>query len=274
VEEPQPAHDLRTWLTERVRRLSAAAPYRPPTEAERDQAVAAVRTILAGGVPDLDGLGLTYANPLLADQPGTERAWGALVLDARPNAVVEVPHPASDRYTTRLGLELYETMPGAALLIAGAHRDAAGGAADVAHRADSLFHAIATTLGAVLLAVPEIQLHGFAAASAPDTDVVISPGAGRWRPAHDALATALTSQGFRVAHHEHLSGRTNVQGIAAAERGTPFLHLELAPLLRADPRHRAAVVASVERTWHQRRHQHAGHGGARRDQERHPEPGE
>jgi hypothetical protein len=229
-----------------------------------------VRAILAGDVPDLDGLGLTHAHPLLADQPGTERAWGAFVLDTRPSAVVEVPHPASDRYTTRLGLELYEAMPAAALLIAGAHRDAANGAADVAHRTDSLFHAVATTLGTA----PEIQLHGFATASAPDTDVVISAGAGTWRPAHDALADALTRQGFRVAHHEHLSGRTNVQGIAAAERGTPFLHLELAPLLRADPGHRAAVVASVARTWHQPRHQHAEHGGASRDQERHPEPGE
>jgi hypothetical protein len=264
-----PAPDLRAWLTARVRCLSATAPYRPPTEAERRGAVAALRVILDGGVPDLDGLGLTYAHPLLADRPGTERAWGALVLDRRPNVVVEVPHPASDRYTARLGLDLYAAMPGAALLIAGAHRDAAGGAADVAHRADSLFHAFAETLGTA-----EVQLHGFAAASAPDTDVVISAGAGDRLPAHDALADALTAQGFRVAHHEHLSGRTNVQGIAAAGRGTPFLHLELAPVLRADPGHRAAVVASVARTWHQPRHQDPDHGGARRDQERHPEPGQ
>jgi hypothetical protein len=143
---------------------------------------------------------------------------------------------------------LFRAIPDAALLVAGTHRRAARGAADVAHRADSLFHAYAQTL-----ATTEIQLHGFAATSAPDTDAVVSPGAGESTDLHRGVEKALAQQGFRVRHHEHLAGRTNVQGIAAAARGTPFLHLELAPAVRLH--HREAVVGAITATWHQQRQQ-------------------
>ena len=248
---------LQQWLGDRVRALSATGPYRPPTAAERVRAVAALAAVLANRRPDLDGLPLQEhhgVDParrpfrLLADA-GT--GWGAVVLRQAPELVVEVPHPGSDRRTARLGLELFHAVPGAVLLVAGAHRRAGDGTADVAHRTDSLFHAFAHAL-----ALPEIQLHGFAERSAPDTDAVVSPGAGEPAELHRHVETALARQGFRVRHHEHLAGRTNVQGIAAAARGTPFLHLELAPLPRLRHRDRvvSALATAIAQAWHQQRH--------------------
>lgn len=189
--------------------------------------------------------------------------WGHVALHESTDLLIEVPHPGSDRYTARLGLELFNALPTAALLVAGTHRNSA----DVAHLPESLFQAYAQTL-----AVPELQLHGFATVSAPRTDVVLTAGAGDTTDLHEALEKALTRQGFRVAHHEHLAGRTNVQGIAAAARGTPFLHLELAAIVRRD--HRDRVVKAVTDTWHDQGHQQSEDRGPRRDQERHPEPGE
>ncbi len=258
---------LTQWLVDRVRAMSAAGPYRPPTDDERACAVATLADVLAGrpggrrGVDEVTGRPVTMvvAAPF----------WGTVVVHGpgRPDLVVEVPHPGSDRLTARLGLELFHALPTAALLVAGAHRDAAGGAADVAHRDDSLFHAYAQAL-----AVPELQLHGFAATSAPDTDAVVSPGAGQAGDWHRALEKALAHHGFRVRHQEHLAGRTNAQGIAAASAGRPFLHLELAPVLRRE--RRDLVVDAVTTAWHQQRDQHPDDRGTRGDQERHPEPGQ
>lgn len=188
----------------------------------------------------------THDNPLdhlLRPGPANLAApgWGCVALHRSTDLLIEVPHPGSDRHTARLGLALFHAMPTAALLVAGTHRNTA----DVAHLPESLFQAYAQAF-----ATTEIQLHGFATASAPGTDVVLSPGAGEPTDLHENLAKALTHQGFRVAHHEYLAGRTNVQGIAAAARGTPFLHLELAALVRSH--HRDRVVEAVTDTWHER----------------------
>lgn len=176
---------------------------------------------------------------LLPATPG----WGLIALHSSPTLLIEVPHPDSDRFTARLGLALFHAIPDAALLVAGAHRRHA----DVAHDAGSLFHAFAQTLGTT-----ELQLHGFAATSAPGTDAVLSAGAGRPTGLHRTLTKTLTHQGFRVRHHEHLAGRTNAQGIAAATRGSPFLHLELAPIPRSHRRDR--VVKAITDAWHQQGH--------------------
>lgn len=244
--------------------MRAADPYRAPTRRERAEGTAGLVSVLDGsadvellarngfslrrGVDEVTGRKYT----LIADAAGTERAWGVVVLDEEePRQVVEVPHPKSDLWTGRLGLELYRAMPGSALLVAGAHRNAGGGAADVAHRADSMFHAFAGVLAS--RAGVELQVHGYAARSLPGVDAVVSPGAGAVRPRHRALLDTLVGRGFRgcAAWADacgELAGLTNVQGIAAAERGTPFLHLELAPALRTDPGRRA-VVDSVALTW-------------------------
>ncbi|HEY0447643.1 hypothetical protein [Actinophytocola sp.] len=255
---------LREWLSARLTAMRAGAAYRPPLPAELDAGVLGLEAVLAGAPADsLAALGFTVSSgvdettgrpyTLVADEVDTERAWGAVVLPTgRPTLVIEVPHPRSDRRTARLGLELFHAVPGSALLVAGAHRTAGGGAADVAHRTDSMFHVWAGVLGT---RAPEVQLHGYAAASLPAFDAVTSASGGVATAAHVAARDALAARGFRVCAGwwlgtcGRLEGTTNVQGIAAAGRGSPFLHLELAPGPRTDPAGRAAVVAAIAESW-------------------------
>ncbi len=229
---------LQQWLVDHLRAM--AAKYRTPTARELDEAVAVLRAVLAHDRPDPGGLPLRVS--LATDDDGrpftqltaTAHGWGSVLLRGTSDLVIEVPHPGSDRLTARLGLELFHAIPTAALLVAGAHRNQA----DVAHRADSLFHAFAQTL-----ALPELQLHGFATDTAPGIDAVVSAGAGEQGELHRQVEKALIQEGFRVGHHERLAGRTNAQGVAAAASGRTFLHLELAPLLR--DRRRGLVVDAV-----------------------------
>lgn len=258
---PVASGDLRTWLTGRVAAMSPADPYRPPTPDEREAGGAGLRALLAGspngalaelGFAVSAGVDATGRPYTLADgEAGTERVWGSVVLDGPdpPRRVIAVPHPKADRLTAWLGLALFRAAPGSALLLAGTHRAASGGAADVAHRTDSMFHVFAGVLAEH--APAELQPHGYAATTLPGLDAVVSPGVAAVTGAHVALRDALAARGFRVRPEwtGPLDGSTNVQGAAAAARGTAFLHLELAPALRTDPVPRAAVVEAVARTW-------------------------
>jgi len=251
--------ELGTWLVGRLTAMSPADPYRPPSPAERELGAAGLRALLCGEpAPELAGLGFAVRAgvdrrpyTLVAGESGTERTWGAVLLDGSgpPRRVIAVPHPVADRLTAWLGLQLFRAAPGSALLLAGTHRRASGGAADVAHRTDSMFHVFAGVLAEH--APVEIQPHGYAAASLPAYDAVVSPGAAALTDAHPALRDALLAKGFRVRPEWTglLDGSTNVQSTAAAERGSAFLHLELAPAPRVDPAARAAVVAAVAHTW-------------------------
>ena len=236
---------LAQWITGRVQAMHAAAAYHPPAARDLAAGAEALRALLADGNPVLPrGFRLLTGRDAGGECTGiTAGSWGTIVVrPGTPRLLVEVPHPRHDWLTDRLGHALFRAVPGAALLLAGAHRHAGGRAADVAHRTDSLFHAFAQTL-----AVPEIQLHGFAAATAPAVDAVVSAGAGTRSGLHTEAAAALTDLGLRVGEHHLLAGRTNVQGIAAAEAGRPFLHLELAP--RARNEHGSAVVEALAAAW-------------------------
>jgi hypothetical protein len=239
---------MQRWLAGHVRAM--ARTYRTPTPEERAGAVAMLRAALAHETPQQSGLPLRMS-PATDDEgrpftllTDTRHGWGSLLLRTPADLLIEVPHPGSDRLTARLGLELFHAIPATSLLVAGAHRNQV----DVAHRTDSLFHTFAQTL-----ALPELQLHGFATRTAPDIDAVVSPGAGEPGEPHRTVEKALVQQGFRTGHHERLAGRTNAQGIAAAADGRPFLHLELAPALR--DRHRAVVVEAIAKAVADTRHQ-------------------
>ncbi len=254
-------------LDELIARLSADADrdqrYRPPTPAERDGVLAALQPLRDGrpAAQELSGFGLdpvagsdaTTGRQWIgaASRPDDERSWGAVFAEAgRPaSALVEVPHLRADLHTEDLGLAVFRALPGAVLLVAGAHRDAAGGSADVAHRAASLFHAIAATWGAVGL--PQLQLHGFDDDSLPEHNAVVSPGAAAPTALVGRVATALhDAVGLGVCRADEqdcgsLEARTNEQGKAAAASGTPFVHVELNRTTRDDRGTRQRVADAL-----------------------------
>ncbi|WP_405679118.1 hypothetical protein OG239_24410 [Streptomyces sp. NBC_00868] len=207
------------------------------------------------------------------------RGWGRVYvdLDGPPRWSVQVPHPVADQGTERLGVRVLRGAPGGVMVMAGAHRTAGTGAgsgagatgdeaddggeggegapADMAHRTDSVFHAVIAELAR--RGLPGIQLHGFADSSVPGTDSVVSTGAGS-RAVDDAeqLAEKLDGQGFDVCRAWSatckLSGRTNEQGRLAAEHGTRFLHVELSRTTRSGSRRldkAAEAIAYVTTGW-------------------------
>lgn len=264
-----PDPDSRLSLDRRIAdltdRIVPRQRYRPPSDAEVRRAVKATEQLAADDVDaargDFGSIGFTvdalYDDAVQRDyliaagETDGSRSWGMLMLAAgagRPDVLVEVPHPRADLDTERIGLDMLRAMPRAGLLVAGAHRRAAGGAADVAHQSDSLFHALARDLGRQ--GAFQLQLHGFADASLPSTDVVISSGRARVGMRAERLADALEGIGLAVCRawrHKcaALEGRSNAQGRAAARDGTEFVHLELSHRTRMDPQRRSALVGAV-----------------------------
>ncbi len=185
------------------------------------------------------------------DAAVTPRGWGRLYidLDSRPRWSVQVPHPVADEGSEQLGVRVLRGSPGGVLIIAGAHRESGrGNSADVAHRRDTVFHAICAEL--VRRGLPGIQLHGFAASSAPGYDVIASTGAGTaGRPDGIRLADALRERDLRVcrawASSCPLEGHDNVQGREAAGKQVAFLHVEFARPVRTSDRHADAAARAI-----------------------------
>lgn len=258
-----------TALDAVIARLAAGAspdqPYRHPSPTERDRALAALAglrepTLSPDTVAAVGELGFAAdaaTDPVtgrpyhLAVSPSdTERSWGALVVDhgAQASLLIEVPHTRSDRRTEEVGLALFRAVPGSVLLVAGAHRDAADGTADVARERDSLFHAVATHLADQGLA--QVQLPGYADDSLAGKQVVVSPGAGEPAGLTERIADRIEAAGLvvcRVWREDcgYLAGRKNVQGIDAAEGGHPFVHLEINRSVREDDEQRSTLVAAL-----------------------------
>ena len=216
---PAPEAGLDSLVTDFTSQLSAAQEYRSPKSDERRTAATGFAAILdRQGAEDFEKLGFSVRDgvdpatgrpyTIAVNEPGTERAWGMYVIDrsAPPSLVVEVPHPAFDLRTELFGVDLFRRVPGAVLLIAGAHRKADDGKADVAHEEDSVFHVVATALAGRGLA--QVQLHGFHDQNLPSTDVVLSSGASL---AGDAARRAAdAADGGRVRGLPGLGGA--VQG--------------------------------------------------------------
>ncbi|WP_424187911.1 hypothetical protein ACOBQX_08610 [Actinokineospora sp. G85] len=235
------------------------AAYRPPDPGERSGVAGALNLAITGNADaarsafapfgfdyrvDTDAeTGRRYG--LAVQEPAGERAWGLYVidLDTPPRVVVEVPHPNFDLGTEEVGLALFRARPGVLLAVAGTHRHAANGAGDVAHRVDSMFHALVTGLG-----LPQVQVHGFSNASLPGTDVVLSTGAGEVTEEAREVADALGGPRVCLAWAEQcgkLEGARNAQGRAAAENGTVFLHVEMNRAVRDDRVRWERVVAAL-----------------------------
>ncbi|MEV4134793.1 hypothetical protein AB0J72_21795 [Dactylosporangium sp. NPDC049742] len=261
-----PSDDLLAVVAERTALLSRDGPYRDPDQAERAQGRAAARLLLAGSgdVTDLDGAfgRLGYDSSHSVDAATGRRhsmfsmsvtygpAWGLVLADrsAPPRYVIEVPHPGFDINTDRLGVALHRMVPGSVLLMAGAHRMAGNGGADVAHNDRSMFHVLATELARGGLS--QVQLHGFADKHLPGAQAVVSTGAGRVSPLARDVAAGLQEAGVVVrrawtATLGRLEGTTNVQGRAAADIGAPFLHIELSWAIRGNPERLDTVAHAI-----------------------------
>ncbi|WP_245766833.1 hypothetical protein [Streptomyces colonosanans] len=267
--------DLAREVADYTSRFGPNRGYQRPTQADRTGVAEAVGLLIDGhrsqAEQHLSQLDLTlrtivdqvsgrrYAE--VADRTeaaATPRGWGRvyLDLDSRPRWSVQVPHPVADQGTEQLGVRVLRGSPGGVLVIAGAHRKSGiGNSADVAHRRDTVFHAVCAELARRKM--PGIQLHGFAASSAPHFDVITSTSSGSLgRSEARRLAGALRDRDFQVcrawARSCPLEGRENMQGRVAQDEHIPFLHVEFAPALRADgpaTERAAAAVAEVTRGW-------------------------
>ena len=260
----------RVDLVERASQFAAAlrpdAPYRPPTVREGENALVGLIPLLTGGkdtqseLKTLTPLGFSLTSGkdsatdrqfvMAATEPGDERGWGMYIGDygVEPHQVIEVPHPNFDLDTELLGVQLHRLLPGSAVLIAGAHRKAANGLADVAHNANSLFNLVATALAR--RGLPQIQLHGFDDDSLPGTGVVVSGGSTRHTHLHEQIADRVEADGTVVCRAWQqscggLEGTTNVQGQAADSMGTVFAHIESDGTIRMDPQLRDRLVAAL-----------------------------
>lgn len=186
---------------------------------------------------------------VVPDEVPDGRGWGMYaVRPAGRDVAVEVPHPRADRRTEHLGAALAEAVSARHLLVAGARRDRASGRADVAHEEDSLFALVHEQLAA--RGVPAVQVHGYAADSSPDHDVIVSPGATELSPLVREVADRLDDAGLRTCRVWRddcgpLEGRGNVQGAASEVAGSPFLHLEVSSRVRDDRRRRQVLVEAV-----------------------------
>ncbi|MFE9257843.1 hypothetical protein [Streptomyces sp. NPDC006879] len=189
---------------------------------------------------------------------GGARGWGRIYLDldAHPRWSVQVPHPVADEDTERLGVRILRASPGGVMVLAGAHRAAGrGNAADMAHRTDTVFHAVIKEL--MGRGLPGIQVHGFANSSVPMYDAVASTGEGEVAVKEGRrLAKELRANGLAVcsawARPCKLAGRENKQGTVAADHDLPFLHLELSREVRLDQERQdevAKAVSAVTRHW-------------------------
>jgi hypothetical protein len=255
--------DLEERVAGFAARLGPSAPYRDPGPAERRLASAAMGHLLAGrGNPSVAFTRLGFSSSddvdpstgrrfaLYADSGRDGQCWGVVLADRSVPArlVVEVPHPNSDLYTERMAVRLFRLTPGAILLMAGAHRKAGRGAADVAHNDRSLFSALAAEAAA--RGLPQVQLHGFADRNLPGLDAVVSTGTTTATPAAARVADQLrgiglaTGQSWRDSRGR-FEGLGNAQGLAAARLGSVFIHLELNRRVRGDDRLRSGAVEAV-----------------------------
>lgn len=185
-----------------------------------------------------DNYAMSY---LLRETRPIEKGWGlyAVRMESASNIIVEAPHPLFDKRTPSVALDIYRALDARAFLIAGAHRNAnQDGSADVAHQANSIFHAmhevlsqeIKTISGDVII----LQIHGFHSSNHDGYPTVVIGFGKEIQSAESSLAqeleSALSEKGVDVGlciedAWNELCGRKNSQG--STPNGVTFLHIEL-----------------------------------------------
>ncbi|MDT8915746.1 hypothetical protein [Amycolatopsis sp. PS_44_ISF1] len=268
---PVQTADLGAWLTRFTAGFSTAQAYREPTAAEALAAVTGIErlaflgadasTMLAPlGFSLTPGYDSVSRRPFLlaACETGTERAWGAFLvnLSAPVQLMVQAPHPVADQHSEKLALDHWRKTPGALLILAGAHRDATGiqqggyAIADVCKQTGSLFHQVVAAYAD--RNVPAVQWHGFADSSAPGLEKIVATGSANPGPTSRRIARELADIGFAVGRGWDSSGSgtsltalTNVQGDDASAKGVAWTHIESSASSRSDAVARARTVAAV-----------------------------
>lgn len=233
--------------------LEADHPYSDPSADQVQGMVSAAMSLARGvkpaSVPDgaevIEGYSAVAKRNvrILRSVPGNGLYWGLWVFPADDvvSGVVESPHPVFDGGSDDIAVEVWQRSPaGTVLAVAGSHRTNPDGtnARDVAHNTGSMWHKVTTMIAQP--GQPELQLHGFGDDSMPGVGAVVSSGssplsAGVIRTEAFIAAAGITTARQWDGSATKLIGMANIQGDVAAQRGNPFLHIELAKTVRDNP---------------------------------------
>ncbi|WP_144242400.1 hypothetical protein [Corynebacterium ureicelerivorans] len=180
---------------------------------------------------------------VLRSTPGNGLYWGMWVfpVDSVVSGVVEAPHPVFDGGSDDIAVQVWQRSPaGTVLAVAGSHRTNPDGTdpRDAAHNTKSMWHKVTTKIAQP--GQPELQLHGFGDASMPGVGAVVSSGSSPLSAGVIRTEAFIASAGITTARQwdgsaTKLIGMANIQGDVAAQRGNPFLHIELAKTVRDNP---------------------------------------
>lgn len=243
---PDASVDVKAIVDRNRSSIVANQPYREPTAEEVAAVIDGVGRIIRGDLTvDLSAHGFTLTtgwdesarkNVIVLDaEKGTERCWGTYVfpVDAPVHCLIQAPHPVFDGGSDVIAHRIWQDGPdGTCLFVSGSHRTDPSGdnPRDVAHQPGSMWHKVSEWFA--LQGIKMIQQHGYADASAPDADVIVSEGAAT--PSQDILSLALAVErnGFRVARHwdgtaKTLAGTINSCGDIAKAVGGTFAHIEM-----------------------------------------------
>jgi hypothetical protein len=263
---PPAGTDTLSLLNSFVAPFSAVQGYREPTGPELTNALTGLGRLFASTAEAttlLNPLGFTIVTGTEATSkrpfalaysaaPTDQRGWGFYLFDlsAPIDLVIEAPHPISEQYSEVLAWNHWVKRPGALLMVAGAHASAASGLADVALQTNNVFHQMAANYATRKIA--QVQWHGYADATAPGLNQVVSSGAAYVGAAVKRVSTELAAAGFAVGNAWDSSGSgtsltavTNVQGIDAAAKQSTFIVVDNSNLVRTDTSNRARAVSAV-----------------------------
>ncbi|MGC5256504.1 hypothetical protein ACPXCG_09125 [Gordonia sp. DT218] len=172
-----------------------------------------------------------------------------VVRDSASPLIVQAPHPVADQKSEYMGAQLFSETDARLFMMAGAHRTAGDGSADVAHRSDSTFAAVNDAV--VQKGMTVVQLHGFSSENHEHYgDVVLSDTVGDPSPTLRRLDEDLEDEGFDTCMYDgkkckKLAGTTNVQAIAARARGAAFIHIEVDAGIREDTSKRRKLMRVI-----------------------------
>lgn len=263
---PPAGDNLTTWLTTFDTNITSGQTYSDPTAPNVTDFLNGLAAIARGDTTSslLTALGFTiqigfeavtkrkYA--LVYNEFGTARCWGAYMVDLSTEIIrgmVQAPHPVFDQNSEFMALQSWRDHPGTLLMISGSHRTDTTGTnpRDVAHNVNSLYHQVA--LKYLAYGLPQLAHHGYADATDPAHDIVVSSGSANSWANIRRVADTLTAAGFLVDTNWVTPGGplvavTDVQGLAAQTAGTSFCHIEVNNTVRTSPTLLAKYEAAVD----------------------------